>query len=253
MDKQQALQNGYEQLAVDYNARPEDFRREGVIFTQPAMNPGRRAYSREMPFFEMVTVGRATVIMADDCLRPALDDWAKGAEEAHWLLEFPRMLKLAGILAPYGYELTQTFHQYLPAQDFGPVDPPRGLALRLIECGDIQNFYPNTGWPNALQEAKNPNRPDVLALAALDGDKIAGMAGASVDAPKLWQVGIDVRKEYRGRGLATLLVRGLAHEVERRGAMPFYGTSLSNIHSQNIARNAGFFPAWVSVSAKKKG
>ena len=95
--------------------------------------------------------------------------------------------------------------------------------------------------------------PDVLALAAADGRKIVGMSGASADAPGMWQVGIDVLPEYRGRGLGTLLVRGLCHEVQKRGAMPFYGTSLSNIHSQNIACQCGFAPAWVAVSTRKRG
>lgn len=252
MEKQKAWAIGLAQLAVDFNAKPEDFTKSGILFTAPARNPGRRAYGTETPFFEMVTVGNSTVIMADERLWKELEAWAAGAEEAHWLFELPRMVKLAGILSPYGYELTQTFHHYLPAEDFEPAAPPDGLALRWLEREDISAYYPNTAWPNALQETGNPERPDALALAAMDGAKPAAMAGASLDSPAMWQIGIDVRPEYRGRGLGTLLVRGLAYEVERRGAMPFYGTSLSNLHSQNIARNCGFAPAWVAVSAKKK-
>ena len=91
----------------------------------------------------------------------------------------------------------------------------------------------------------------MLALLAMDGDRPAALAGVSADSPTLWQVGIDVLPEYQSRGLGTLLVEGLAYEVERRGAVPFYGTSLSNLHSQNIAWKCGFRPAWVGVSAKK--
>lgn len=252
MDKQKARAIGLGQLAVDYNTTPEAIRAGGVVFTAPALCPGRRAYSKEMPFFELVTAGTSAVIMADERLWPALKEWSKGAEEPHWLLEFPRLLKLSEILAPYGYGLTQTFHHYLPKGDFGPAAAPEGLTLRWLEREDIAGYYPNTDWPNALQGADNPERPDILALVAMDGAKAAAMAGASMDSPTMWQIGIDVLPGYRGRGLGTLLVRGLAHEVERRGAMPFYGTSLSNIHSQNIAWNCGFTPAWVSVSAKKK-
>ena len=253
MEKQEAWAIGIAQLAADFNARPEDFTKPGITFTAPALNPGRRVYSDKRPFFELVTVGHAAVIMADEVLRPALDEWVKDVEHPHWLMEFPRLLALSGILEPYGWQLTQTFHHYLPAGDFGPVDPPEGLALRLMERGDIREFYPNTGWPNALQENENPDRPDVLALAAMDGGRVVAMAGASADAEKLWQVGIDVLPEYRGRGLGKLLVRGLRHEVQKRGAVPFYGTSLSNIHSQNIAYGCGFCPAWVAVSARNKG
>lgn len=253
MEKKAALNIAYKQLALDFNAKPEDFIRPGIIFTSPALNPGRRAYSDKMPFFELVTVGHAAVIMADGVLRPELDKWIKDAEHPHWLLEFPRLLSLAKILEPYGWQLTQTFHHYLPARDFGFVDSPEGFVFRLLERSDFGEFYPNAHWPNALQENENPSRPDVLALAAMDGDHIAAMAGASADSEKLWQVGIDVLPEYRGRGLGTLLVRRLCHEVQKRGAVPFYGTSLSNIHSQNIAYSCGFVPTWVAVSARRKG
>lgn len=253
MTKREALEIGFRQLAVDYNASIEDFIRPGITFTPPALNPGRRAYSDKTPFFELATVGHAAVIMADEVLRPELDEWAKDVEHPHWLLEFPRLLALARILEPHGWQLTQTLHHYLPVRDFGPVDPPEGLELRLLERGDIGGFYPNSDWPNALQGNENPSRPDVLALAAMDGNRIAAMAGASADGEKLWQVGIDVQPEYRGRGLGARLVGGLCHEVQKRGAVPFYGTSLSNIHSQNIAYSCGFAPAWAAVSARKKG
>ncbi|WP_158590945.1 GNAT family N-acetyltransferase [Acutalibacter sp. 1XD8-33] len=252
MEKRQAWRAGIRQLAVDFNTTPEALLAGGILFTPPALNPGRRAYSDKLPFFELVTTGTATVIMAEEELWSALQEWAKDAEEPHWLLEFPRMWRLAEILSPYGYALTQTFHHYLPGRDFRPAKAPEGLTLQWLEREDIANFYPNASWPNALQEEENPARPDVLALLALDGDKPAALAGASADAPGMWQVGIDVLPPYRGRGLGALLVEGLCHEVERRGALPFYGTSLSNLHSQNIAWKCGFRPAWVTVSAKRR-
>lgn len=252
MNRQKALEIGYCQLAVDFNTTPEVFRRRGVFFTAPARKPDRRAYSTEMPFFEMVTVGSSAVIMAEERLCPALKEWSGGAEEPHWLFEFPRMQKLAEILAPYGYELTQTHHGYLPAGSFSFAPLPEGFSLKWLEQREIAGFYPNKAYPNALQERENPARPDVLALAAMDGEKIAGLAGASADGKELWQIGIDVLPEYRGRGLGTALVRNLAAEIERRGKLPFYYASLSNLHSQNIAVACGFRPAWVDVSAWKR-
>lgn len=120
MNKREAFETGYKQLATDYNARPEDFIKPGITFTPPALNPGRQAYSDEMPFFELAAVGHAAVIMADEVLRPELDEWIKDVEHPHWLLEFPRLLTLSKILEPYGWQLTQTFHYYLPAGSFAP-------------------------------------------------------------------------------------------------------------------------------------
>ena len=73
------------------------------------------------------------------------------------------------------------------------------------------------------------------------------MAGCSADTPDMWQVGIDITDKYRGKGFGTYLVTLLKNEILRRGKLPFYGTSLSNLHSQNIALNCGFFPAWIEI------
>ena len=82
---------------------------------------------------------------------------------------------------------------------------------------------------NALCDRFKPERPDVLAVIALDGEKIMGMAGCSADTTLMWQIGIDVLPEYRDRGIGKTLVTLLKNEAIRRGAIPYYGTSLSNI------------------------
>jgi len=81
-------------------------------------------------------------------------------------------------------------------------------------------------------------------LAKKDG-RIIGMAGASSDCAKMWQVGMDVIPEYRNRGLAVYLVNWLALEILNRGYVPYYGTSHSNIASQRVAHRAGYYPAWI--------
>lgn len=37
-------------------------------------------------------------------------------------------------------------------------------------------------------------------------ENIIGIAVCSADTPELWQIGIDVLPEYRGRGIAKALV-----------------------------------------------
>ena len=46
------------------------------------------------------------------------------------------------------------------------------------------------------------------------------------------------------------MVALLKHELLKRGKIPFYGTSVSNINSKNVAINAGFFPVWAEVYSK---
>ena len=78
-------------------------------------------------------------------------------------------------------------------------------------------------------------------------EQIIGLAGCSADTTLFWQIGIDVLPAYRGMGIGTKLVQLLKNETFRRGAIPFYGTSLSNLYSWNIALNCGFYPAWVEI------
>jgi GNAT superfamily N-acetyltransferase len=93
----------------------------------------------------------------------------------------------------------------------------------------------------------------VLAVAAFEGDNIIGMAGASADSKTMWQIGINVLSEHRGRGIGTNLVTLLKNEILSRGKVPFYGTVGSHFQSQNIAISSGFFPAWAELYSESKG
>ena len=92
----------------------------------------------------------------------------------------------------------------------------------------------------------------MLAVAAMDRGNIIGLAGCSADCPRMWQIGIDVLPPYRRQGIGAALVGLLKDEVFRRGAIPFYGTSLSNLGSWKIALKCGFYPAWVEIESGKK-
>ena len=63
------------------------------------------------------------------------------------------------------------------------------------------------------------------------------------------QIGIDVLPKFRSKGIGTYLVTILKNKIEEMGAIPFYGTSVSNYHSWNIALNSGFRPTWVEIGA----
>ncbi|MCR5324116.1 MAG: hypothetical protein K6E85_12690 [Lachnospiraceae bacterium] len=65
-----------QQLAIDYNCTPTDFRTEKNVITIPAWNEGRRNYSPDL-FLQMVTCGTNAVIMADECLHDFLRKWIK--------------------------------------------------------------------------------------------------------------------------------------------------------------------------------
>lgn len=249
-EKRQSLALLCRQLAVDYNAPFDAFFTDEITVTQAADLPGRRHYVPGAPFFEMVTLGSGAVITADPKLHPALRKWAQD-RTGHWLFEHPNLMEIVPLLNSCGYELFQTLHLYLPKGGIAPAPLPEGFRLEWLAREALQAFPERADWPNALQGEEDGSRPDVIALAAYDGDTLAALAGASADCETMWQIGVDTLPAYRGKGLGTTIVKTLAAKIMESGKLPFYNTSLSNLHSQNIAVSCGFFPAAVELAARK--
>ncbi len=101
------------------------------------------------------------------------------------------------------------------------------------------------------KEARGAEYADTAGEAGkvYDQNAMAGMSGVSRDGTYLWQVGINVDEEMRGRGLAAGLVKELTMELLRRGVTPFYGTGEAHSISRSVALKAGYVPAFASVYA----
>ncbi len=236
-----------EQLAVDYNCEPSDFRSAENIITIPAWNDGRRNYSPDI-FFQMATCGVNTVIMADECLHEFLHEWSK-AVEGHHLFEYESLLLLGEELKRYGYQLDPTHHMFLPCRE---VRVEERFRVEWLYDNEISRFYGDTRFPNAIAYPEPcPIRPDRIVVIAYDGDNIMGMAGCSEDAPHWQQIGVDVLPEYRSKEVGSYLVTLLKNKVTEMGDIPFYGTGAANVHSQNIAIKSGFKPVWVETEVTK--
>lgn len=237
-----------EQLAMELHCAPEDFSKDENTITLPVLHERRRRFSEKEFFLQMATFGRGTVISANASLHPWLTRWAEG-KNGIWLFEQHNFIELDRELRKHGYQMALTHHMFLPKAEI--LEIQTGLSVRFLEPADIQAYYGRPEFSNALCDRFHPERPDVLAVIALDGDRIMGMAGCSADTPDLWQIGIDVLPQYRGRGIAAVLVTLLRNEAFRRGAIPYYGTSLSNLPSWKTALACGFAPAWVETEARE--
>lgn len=232
------------QLSRDFNCNPEDLTKDEIIITESVITEGRRAYKPEPPYFSMVTTGTNAIITAHPDLHPFLKKFADG-RKGFWLFEQKNIHELQTELMRHGKQLYNSHHMYLPKAKLLNVKP--NFEAVWFEQADIGQFYGDKRFPNAFCEAFKPETPDVLAVAAIIDGEIAGMAGCSADSKTMWQIGIDIQKEYRRRGIGKTLVSLLRDEIFKRGAIPFYGTSLSNIASQNVAASCGFYPAWVEI------
>lgn len=236
-------------LSIEFNCTPDVFTGQENILTASALQEGRRRYSEEKYFFHMVTLGGNAVLTADECLHPFLKEIMKD-RPGHWLFELPNLLPLEQELNRFGYTLTQTHHMFLPSAQ---AEPKKTYPVKwFYGKEEISQFYGDARFPNAICTEYLPHRPDKIVVCAYDGEEIMGMAGCSEDAPGWQQIGIDVMTSYRSKGMGTYLVTLLKNKILEEGNIPFYGTSLSNYHSWNIALNSGFRPAWVEIGAMLK-
>lgn len=237
-----------EQLSCELNCLPEDFSGEENVITLPILHEKRRRFSEKPFFLQMATFGSGAVISAAEVLHPWLRAWTRD-KAGFWLFEQHNFFSLELELRKHGYRMAQTHHMFVPKPEITELRTE--WKLRWLEQEDIAPFYGREEFPNALCDRFRPERPDVLAVVALEGETILGMAGCSADTPELWQIGIDVLPPYRGRGIGTALVTLLKNEALRRGKLPYYGTSLSNVYSWRIALASGFIPAWIEAESRE--
>ena len=236
------------QLALELGCTPADLSGAETVITGPILHEKRRMFSQKPFFLQMTTFGDGTVISADKRLHPWLREWAKD-KRGFWLFEQHNFIVLDRELRKYGYKMAQTHHMFSPKPEI--VELQTDLRVRWLEGEEIAPYYGREEFSNALCDKFHPERPDVLAVVALDGDTVMGMAGCSADTSELWQIGIDVLPEYRKRGVGRTLVTLLRNEALRRGAIPYYGTSLSNLPSWRIALGSGFYPLWVETESRE--
>ena len=235
-----------DQLSKDMNCSPDDFSENKITVTAAALNPGRRRFTDRPEFFRAATFGCGAVISAAEEILP----FAQGLSVCDGLSLFDGkgIAAINAAIIPFGCYLGIISQFYLPHSPFRPIDR-QGYRLEVYNNNKIENelypYYP--GFSNALMYNSAGLRKDVLAVCAVSGKIILGMAGASSDSDLFWQIGVDVQPQFRGKGLGAILVSNLAAEIFRQGAVPYYGTWPGNISSQNTAIKSGFRPAWTEM------
>lgn len=113
----------------------------------------------------------------------------------------------------------------------------------LYEGNNLKTLCDIEGFENSLAFDAEGNTNTTIVLCAIKDNEIIAIAGAAPTG-KLMEVGIDVKKKWRGYGLARLLVRNLTVEIPERNMIPFYSASVTNLASQAVAIRSGYMPLW---------
>ena len=238
-----------EQFRLDTNCSIEDERKKIININRAVKHSGSRYYADLEIFFRAIIYRGEMYMSADEQIL----DWCReeyGLYKPEWFCKYHNLRKLDEKLREFGYKIYDTHIYCLPDMDFEGYDFSVPYEIRWFEPDEIPGLRENNPFINALMFL--PDCPDVIAVAAYDGDgRAVAMAGASSDSDTMWQIGIDVLPEYRNRGLAFALVTMLKEKIISLGKVPFYGTSESHSNSLHVGLRSGFMPAFTEVFCSK--
>ena len=232
------------QSATDLNCTPSDFRDENNVITVSRKSAAARKYL-ELPFeCNLVTYGENVVASVREDLIPLVREYI-GVSGGYRLFESPELTKFEAKLNPLGLGVCFMAEYFLPDIE----------KIKILPCGfEIKIINPpfyglyKKEWSNAL--CKQRKNLDVMAVGAYDGNKLIGLAGASADCADMYQIGVDVLRGYRKRGVGSALTSRLTAEILKAGKVPFYCAAWSNIKSVKNAIKCGYYPAWIELTVK---
>lgn len=227
------------QLCLDFNVRRSDLKNEYNLFTYNERHDGRRVYEWDNCILKICQYNNKFIMTSKsyellEILKKEFEDKNPG-----FIGRFDNLTRLNNILLSFGHKICDCHHYYIPKND---VVISKDIKTKWLEKEDLLIFKGNPEFSNALEFSQL--RPDMLGICSYDKDEISAMAAASCDSETMWQIGINVNKNYRNQGLGSYLVNMLKEEIIKRGILPFYGTVESHIGSQKIALKCGFIPAF---------
>lgn len=231
------------QLERDYCCGHDEILDTKNHFTEYRPLEFRRRYHEKEECFLKIAVVNGKVLFAG---QKEIIDWCRenyADTGSEWFFEAQNMHKLNERLHQDGFQIGMV-HPFFIAEEKSEADTS-GYEIRWYRDSEIEQFRGDSRFNEAYTFCETA--PDIIGVAAVKDDKILGMAGASMDSPVMWQIGINVDPDTRAKGIGKMLVTLLKNEILERERLPYYGTSMSHIASQRVALGAGFVPAWVEL------
>lgn len=234
------------QLAIDFCCTEEMVASRENIFTEYTPREGRRIFMESECFLKVASVNGKILATG----KPEIMEWMKSRYKdgsGAWFMDFDNLRELERKMGEFGCHIEQV-HPFYIAPEKSEIDTG-GYEMRKYIGQEIEQFRGDGRFGEAFIFEELPK--DEIGIAALKNGSILGMAGATSDSDRMWQIGINVMPEAEGLGIGSMLVGLLKNEILDRGKIPFYGTAMSHIASQKVALRAGFYPAWAELYCKR--
>lgn len=236
-----------EQSAVDLNCNFEDFMNQENKVVISKKKDGQKKYFQLPHFCQLVCYGNAVVASVDRQIEEFMTSFVN-RHLGFRCFDMPQLNLLNSEFNKHNKCIGRIAEYYLPdITKSREVNPD--FDIKILRHSEITSLYHDNRFHMALSYDTESERRDVIAAVGYRKGEIIGVAGASNDSDTMWQVGIDVISEYRGKGVASVLTKVLTDEILKQKIVPFYGTAWSNIASKNTAVNSGYKAAWVELAA----
>ncbi len=236
------------QFRLDTNCSLEcEFKYRIMINPSQRLDGARIVEGMSDDFRAVIYKGDAYIMASDELI-----DWVRekySTFKCEWFCKFENLRNLDKKLNEYGLCIHDTHLYFLPDEQFEGYEMECPYDIRWFDEKGVDELRKAGNFKHALPGSVT--QPDVIAVAAYDGETPIAAAGASADGRYMWQIGVDVNEDYLHHGLAVFLVTELKERILEKGFLPFYGTSESHSLSQDTAIRAGFLPAWAEIFVKK--
>lgn len=243
MTQEKIHQQLAEQFAVDYGCSPTDFQNKETLVTELSYTSKARK-CEEKGILSMLSYRGKLVISS----APELLDWCKTVLAPHcsaeWCFEAGTLISIDRKLQESGFEIDRVHIFFTPK--YPAPEPVRPVTL--LNPPDIAELEDD----GRIDEAFlfEDYIEDVLGSAIYDDERnLLAVAGATANSELMWEMGVNSFSE--GRGYAVSVLSVLTKEIMRRGKVPFYGTALSHLASQNTALKAGLVPTFCELTTRK--
>lgn len=248
--REQVRERILEVVSADYGCTPAELLDGQVHLFElppgPARQPGRRRYPDVDPHFAAVSFGRGAVITASVGWLPWVREICRERSRDE-LFDVGVLSAVSERVRPEGHRILGPHLRFALAEaELRELPAAPGYAIELSDGAGLRDLA-HADWPNAIGRVPRPERPNRAAAIARRDGKIVGAAGASEDAERLWQIGIDVVAAHRGVGLGAQLTAEVARATFEQGAVPYYSLLPGNLPSMRTALSVGFRPTWIEV------
>lgn len=171
--------------------------------------------------------------------------------EGEWFGEVSNLNKLKSVLKKQGYEIVNYAPFFIPMRTNG-IETRHLKHLEFYKEHEIPQFKGDSRFEESFCYSEDD--PDKKGVSYQVDGEIVAMAGANQNGKYVWEIGIEVFDQYRGKGIASLLVSAITNKIieENNGKIiPTYGTQFSHVQSMNVAIRSGYKIGWTELMMKK--